>query len=194
MVLATQRGTAAERPVVFVDTLNNTTTVKIGDVNPDFSWGITQTARYGGFQVYALIDGVQGGDIYNMTKQWMYQDQRHGSLDQAGKAASDKTHLSFYEVGLYNGLNPANHYVENGTYMRLRELSVSYTVPQSLVSRTGMFAQGVKVSLVGRNLFTWTNYSGFDPEANAGGDFNFRIDGFRYPNFRTVTAMIELNF
>lgn len=195
MVLATQRGTATERPVVFVDTLNaNSTIVKIGDVNPDFSWGITQTARYGGIQLYALIDGVQGGDIYNMTKQWMYQDQRHGSLDQAGKDPADKTHLSFYEVGLYNGLNPASHYVENGTYMRLRELSVSYTLPQSLVSRTGMFAQGVKVSLVGRNLFTWTNYTGFDPEANAGGDFNFRVDGFRYPNFRTVTAMVELNF
>lgn len=195
-VLTTQHNTAAERPVVFRDTIANTTNVQIGDVNPDFSWGLTQTARWRGLQLYALIDGVKGGDIYNMTKQWMYQDHRHGSLDQAGRPVADRRPYAFYEVGLYNGLSPANHFVEDGTYARLRELSVSYSFDQLLLSRAGIgsFTDGVKVSLIGRNLHTWTKYSGFDPEANAGSDFNFRIDGFRYPNFRTLTAMIEVTF
>lgn len=196
MVLTTQHNTAAERPVVFRDTLNNTTNVKIGDVNPDFTWGLTQTARWRGLQVYALIDGVKGGDVYNMTKQWMYQDHRHGTLDQSNRPVADRRPYAFYDVGLYNGLNPASHFVEDGSYVRLRELSVSYSFDQLLLSRAGIgsFTDGVKVSLVGRNLYTWTKYTGFDPEANAGGDFNFRIDGFRYPNFRTVTAMIEVTF
>ena len=65
-----------------------------------------------------------------------------------------------------------------------------------LLSKVGMgrLAQGFKLSVVGRNLVTWTKYTGFDPEATSGGDFNFRIDGFRYPNFRTFTAMFDISF
>lgn len=196
-VLTSALGTAAERPVFAIDTLDfNNGTSKIGDVNPDFSWGFTQTARWRGFQVYALIDGVKGGDIYNFTKQWMYQDFRHGSVDSRGDTGADARPYQFYSAGLYNGLVANSHFVEDGTYARLRELSVSYNFDPGLLNRVGLGAlsQGMKLSIVGRNLLTWTNYSGFDPEANSGNDFNFRIDGFRYPNFRTVTAMIDVSF
>jgi hypothetical protein len=54
--------------------------------------------------------------------------------------------------------------------------------------------RSVKIALIGRNLKTWTNYSGFDPESSSNGDFNFRIDGFRYPSFRQVTGQIEIGF
>ena len=53
---------------------------------------------------------------------------------------------------------------------------------------------GAKVALIGRNLKTWTYYTGFDPEASSNGDFNFRIDGFRYPSFRQLTGQIEIGF
>jgi hypothetical protein len=43
-------------------------------------------------------------------------------------------------------------------------------------------------------VYTWTDYTGFDPEVTSGGDFNFRIDGFRYPNFRTITGQVEIQF
>ena len=52
----------------------------------------------------------------------------------------------------------------------------------------------MKVALIGRNLKTWTDYTGFDPEASSNGDFNFRIDGFRYPSFRQITGQIEIGF
>jgi TonB-dependent starch-binding outer membrane protein SusC len=48
--------------------------------------------------------------------------------------------------------------------------------------------------VIGRNLKTWTNYSGFDPESSSNGDFNFRVDGFRYPSFRQFTGQIEIGF
>lgn len=197
MVLTANLGLGSERPVLFRDVNdNNNTTVQIGDVNPDFSWGFTQTARWKGFQLYALIDGVKGGDIYNFTKQWMYQDQRHGSQDQAGRPLADRRPQQFYSAGLYNGLVANSHFVEDGTYARLRELSVSYNFDPGMLNRVGLgvLSQGMKLSIVGRNLLTWTSYTGFDPEATSGGDFNFRIDGFRYPNFRTVTAMIDVSF
>ena len=64
------------------------------------------------------------------------------------------------------------------------------------LDRVGLnrFANSVKVALIGRNLYTWTKYTGFDPDVTSGNDFNFRIDGFRYPAFRTVTGQVTLGF
>jgi hypothetical protein len=80
--------------------------------------------------------------------------------------------------------------------VKLRELSLSYTLDQSVIQkmRLGGRASSVKLALIGRNLKTWTDYSGFDPDVTSGQDFNFRIDGFRYPNFRTITGQVEIIF
>jgi hypothetical protein len=169
---------------------------RIGDVNPDFSFGFANNIRYKGFNVYALLDGQRGGDIYNFTKQWMFQDFRHGSQDQRGKPDAQKVPLNFYAAGLYNGLVANDYFVEDGSYVKLRELSASYTFAQPMLAKVGIdrYASGIKLALIGRNLFTWTDYTGFDPEVTAGNDFNFRIDGFRYPNFRTITGQVEIQF
>jgi TonB-linked SusC/RagA family outer membrane protein len=186
---------SCERPIVYVDSkgVNN---VKIGDVNPDYSFGWSNTIRAGGFTVYGLFDGTKGGNIYNFTKQWMFQDRRHGELDQAGKAPENKHTLDYYSVGFYNALEPNSHFVEDGSYVKLRELSLSYNFSPSLINSMRFLGEGrsVKVALIGRNLKTWTDYSGFDPEASSNGDFNFRIDGFRYPSFRQISGQIEIGF
>lgn len=168
----------------------------IGDVNPDFSFGFANNIRFNAFSVYALFDGQSGGDIYNFTKQWMFQDQRHGDIDQAGKADADKIPLNFYSAGLYNNLSASDYFVEDGSYVKLRELSVAYRLGDRALQVAGLnrFASGIKLALIGRNLLTWTDYSGFDPEVTSGNDFNFRIDGFRYPNFRTITGQVEITF
>ena len=168
----------------------------IGDVNPDYSFGFANNIRWNAFSIYALIDGQQGGNIYNFTKQWMFQDQRHGDLDQSGKADADKIPINFYSSGLYNGLVANDYFVEDGSYVKLRELSVAYRLGDRALQVAGLnrFASGVKLALIGRNLLTWTDYSGFDPEVTSGTDFNFRMDGFRYPNFRTFTGQVEITF
>jgi hypothetical protein len=126
----------------------------------------------------------------------MYQDERHGSMDQAGRPVADRRPLAFYSAGLYNGLVANDHFVEDGSYARLRELSVAYTFGSNTMRQFGLnrIARGLKVALIGRNVYTWTDYTGFDPEVTSGGDFNFRIDGFRYPNFRTITGQVEIQF
>ena len=184
-----------EAPIAYVDPTGETQ-FKIGDVNPDFSFGWANNIRYKNFGIYALLDGVQGGDIYNFSKQWMFQDHRHGEIDQAGKPEDQKVPYTFYASGLYNGLNASSHFVEDGSYVRLRELSVNYTFSPNLLQRVGLgsIARGAKLAVIGRNLLTFTDYSGFDPEVTSGNDFNFRIDGFRYPNFRQISASLELNF
>jgi len=195
LVRAANLGKSNEAPIAYVNAARETQHT-IGDVNPDFSFGFANNLRWKSFSLYALLDGVRGGDIYNFTKQWMYQDERHGSQDQAGRPLADRRPLAFYSAGLYNGLVANDHFVEDGSYARLRELSVAYNVGTNMISRLGLSRQlkGAKIAFIGRNVFTWTKYSGFDPEVTAGGDFNFRIDGFRYPNFRTFTGQVELQF
>jgi TonB-linked SusC/RagA family outer membrane protein len=195
LVKASQRGLIGERPIAYVDAAGNTQ-FKIGDVNPDFSFGFSNNLRIKGVGVYALFDGQKGGQIYNFTKQWMFQDFRHGDIDQTGKAEDQKISKDFYSSGLYNGLSPNDYFVESGSYVKLRELSVNYDFGARSLGRVGLgrYANNVKVALIGRNLYTWTNYSGFDPEVTSGNDFNFRIDGFRYPQFRTVTAQVTVGF
>src|SRR5688500_5725226 len=77
LVLASQRGANTERPIAYV--VPDADGVlqaqhKIGDVNPDLSFGFANNVRWKGFSVYALLDGQRGGDVYNFTKQWMFQD------------------------------------------------------------------------------------------------------------------------
>ena len=168
----------------------------IGDVNPSFNWGWSNNFHYKSINVYALFDGQHGGDIYNFTKQWMFQDLRHGAMDMRGKPDAEKVRFSIFTGSLYAGLNPSDYFVEDGSYVKLRELSVGYTLGSQVLRVTNLnkIASQVKIALIGRNLYTWTSYTGFDPDVTAGGDFNFRVDGFRYPNFRTLTGQVELTF
>lgn len=195
LVKASTRGLSTERPIAYVDA-NGNDQFKIGDVNPDFSFGFSNNISVRGFNIYALFDGQKGGQIYNFTKQWMFQDFRHADENQAGKADDQKVALPFYASGLYNGLVGSDYFVEDGSYVKLRELSVSYDLGTRILDRAGIgrYANNIKLALIGRNLKTWTHYSGFDPEVTAGNDFNFRIDGFRYPQFRTITGQVTIGF
>ena len=195
VVLAANKGTPAEAPIVYVDKTGNNKVV-IGNVNPDYTFGWANTIRVKNFTIYALINGTHGGNVYNFTKQWMFFDLRSGDEDQSHRKQSDKIAYDYYANGIYNVLNPDSYFVEDGSFVKLRELSVNYQFSNSMLRQIGLgnFVRSLKVAVIGRNLKTWTKYSGFDPEAGSGGDANFRIDGFRYPAFRTISGQIEIGF
>ena len=101
--------------------------------------------------------------------------------------------------------NIANSFfVEDGTYIKLRELSLRYALDQSMVDNLfgSMGVDGLSVNLIGRNIWTITDYLGYDPEvagsgggSSAGGSEAIgRVDTFDYPNYRTFTASIEVIF
>ncbi|MEO7041562.1 MAG: SusC/RagA family TonB-linked outer membrane protein [Gemmatimonadaceae bacterium] len=188
-------GLPSETPVAYVDTKGNSN-VKIMEGQPDFVWGLANTVHYKGFTLYGLLDGSKGGQIYNFSKQWMFQDLRSGDIDQSGKATGTKHAYDLYTNGFYNALDADSYFVENGTYAKLRELSVSYDLGTHFISQIGLgnTIRGAKISLIGRNLHTWTKYTGMDPEAASNGDPNLRLDGFRYPTFRQVAGQIQLDF
>jgi hypothetical protein len=200
--------TKNEKFISYVDPSGNGV-VKIGNVNPDFNASFTSNLRYKNFSAYLLVDWVQGGNIYNGTRQWPFFEYRDRVYDQSGKPAvnctgnpdphcpysTGKKPISYYQ-GLYNGINPIDFFVESGTYVKIKELNVSYTIGRSVLEKLGWGVNSVRVGVIGRNLFTFTKYSGYDPEvAGLSGDpYSFRFDGFSYPNFRTFTGFMEINF
>jgi hypothetical protein len=104
--------------------------------------------------------------------------------------------VNYYKV-FYNGINANDFFVENGTYVRLRELSVNYQLPTALVRSLRLGSvQAPRIGLVGRNLWTSTNYTGYDPDVSggAGKPFTYRVDNFSYPAYRSLTAMFEFGF
>ena len=194
LVLKANRGTAKEQPIKYVDAKGNTTFI-IGNVNPKLNYGFSNDVKWGQFAIHANFDGQVGGDIYNFSKQWTFQDLRAGAMDMTNKPQSQKVAESFFSGGLYNGLDPSEYFVESGSYLKLRELSVGYDVNPRWLPKLGLGnASGLRFSVLGRNVLTFTHYSGFDPDVTAGNDFNYRIDGFRYPPFRTFTGQVQVTF
>ncbi len=121
-----------------------------------------------------------------------------GEVDQAGRPDELKKPIKYYST-LYN-VNEANSfYIRNGSYLKVRELALGYTFSRdqvrSLLGFLGL--EGATIRLVGRNLLTFTDFPGYDPEASegtGGSDVIGRTDAYNYPNFRTITAMIDLTF
>jgi hypothetical protein len=159
---------------------------------PDYNLNWANTFRAGNLQATILLDGEFGTDKYNGTRQWALREWRGGEVDQNGKADGLKKPVAYYS-DLYNVNQDNSHYVEDGTYIKIREVSLRYTLDQSMLSRIGggMGLESAALSITGRNLLTFTDYLGYDPEVGGivGGD-----DAYQYPNFRTITAVLELIF
>lgn len=187
--------TTGERPLVYVNEKGETK-VQIGDVNPDFTMAFNTQMSIRRLNVNALVSWVKGGQIYNGTRQWPFFDNRDAIYDQRSKPPLERKPQQYYNF-FYNSIDPIDFFVENGTYLKLKELAVNYTFPIASGSRIRFLgANGVKVGIVGRNLLTSTKYSGYDPEVSglSGDPYSFRFDGFSYPNFRTFTGVVELAF
>jgi TonB-linked SusC/RagA family outer membrane protein len=168
--------------------------VRIGESNPDYRMGLSSNLHWRGLQLYGLLDMWVGGNVYNSLKQRLYQWYRSGEEDQAGKPEELKKPVRYYDE-LYNGNNVNDWFVEDGGFLKLRELSAKYRFNASRLgplSRLG--TRGITVGVIGRNLFTATDYTGYDPEILDEDNATVRREGFVYPNFRTFTGTIEIEF
>lgn len=185
-------GTAAEQAGYIVDDAGQLVAQAIGDTNPDWNIGFNLNFAYKDFNVYALVEHQQGGDIYNNTAQLIYFEENHGDLDTYGLAGKH-VNYSNSASALYNGANATSYFVEDGTFTKLREVAIAYTLRGSKIGWDWM--RDAKLAVTGRNLFTWTDYSGFDPEVSLNGNAtNFRVDQFVYPQYRTYTVSLQLRF
>jgi hypothetical protein len=197
VVPAGSQGTDYEIPVVLKDENGQNAVVKIGDGTPDFNLKLTSTLKYKNFSFYMLWDWKQGGDIYNKTAQWLSRDNRWAEMDQYGKPEYEKKTVAYYKAFYFvNEMN--DFWVEDGTYLKLRELSLYYTLKKSALENVlGGFIKGIKIGFIGRNLLTFTNYTGYDPEVQtwtSTGSQYYPYDFAGYPNYRTFSGSLELKF
>jgi len=182
-------------PITLRDETGAPAVVHIGEGTPDFHFGVSNNVSWKNFSFYGLVDVQHGGQVFNQTMQRMFQYGRSAEVDQAGKPQELKKPVDYY-VALYSAADPTDYFVQPGGYVKLRELSVRYKVAPKflgLINRTGV--QGLTLGLVGRNLFTWTNYKGYDPEVSDS-DFpsTIKLDSFGYPRYRTITGTVQIEF
>jgi TonB-linked SusC/RagA family outer membrane protein len=181
-------------PIRLKDAEGADSIVRIGESQPDYRLGLSNNFSWKGLQVYGLFDMWVGGNVYNSLKQRLYQWYRSAEEDQVGKPEELKKPVRYYDE-LYNGNNENDWFVEDGGFLKLRELSVKYRFgPQQLGPLSRLGTRGISIGLIGRNLFTITDYTGYDPEILDEDNATVRREGFVYPNFRTFTGTIEIEF
>ena len=184
------------RPIQYKDETGNALH-QMGSSVPDFSYSFNGNFRFQGLSVFALFDGQSGGHIYNHTRQWAARDDGSSDNDQYGKSDATKKPTIYYR-DFYHVNAPNSWYVEDGTFLKLRELAVKYDLA-SLVDLRGVGINGLKLGIVGRNLITWTDYKGYDPEVGrtggqTGSAVNARVDSYTYPNYRTFSFTLDMDF
>ena len=174
---------------------------KIGNFNPDWTLGWSNTVTYKGFSLYFLIDARVGGDVISLTQ---------AGLDYAGvsKATGDARDAGyymlegqkindvqkFYQMVGDRGNGTTEFYRYDGTNIRLREVSLGYSFPQQMLEKTG-FIKGIDLSLVARNLFFIYKDAPFDPDATMSvGNDNQRLDTFGMPSTRNIGFNIKFTF
>lgn len=173
----------------------------IGDAEPTLELGWTNDLRWRGFRLWSVVSFKWGGDVYNTTRQRPYRDNLSPDMVQVGKSEDEQKPLDYYQE-LYASNARNSHFIEDGSYMKLREVSLDYQISNDQLERlfSPLAATGldeIRLSVTGRNLLTVSSYSGLDPEvglAGAGGPTENPRDSFPYPNFRTFTFGVEANF
>jgi TonB-linked SusC/RagA family outer membrane protein len=174
----------------------------IGNPNPDFTWGLTNNFTYKNFDVSIFFQGSHGGEIFNMTNVQLYNGDANTTKEYFNNAWTESnTDTDDPRVGNGSNREMSSRFIEDGSYVRLKNLSIGYTLPSTIIEKFNLV--NARVSVSAQNLLTWTDYSGLDPEVNyygASGDNDTSsntVRGFdfgNYPTTRSVSFSINLTF
>lgn len=170
----------------------------IGDVNPDYTFNFINNFKYKRFDLSVNVYGVQGNDVINMntrfngnlgTNKNITQEMFDGAWAQGkdnSNATGPKVIRQFFRNQLFS-----RRFVEDGSFVRIKNITLGYNLPVK-----SNFISNVKLALGVNNLYTFTKYSGYDPEVNSYGDNPalFGVDLGGYPNARTYNLSIRCNF
>jgi TonB-linked SusC/RagA family outer membrane protein len=156
----------------------------IGDPNPDWTGSVSTNFAYKKLALHVLLDAVRGVDVFNADKRTR---QGVGLGDFAERELRGELPRGY----IFAVYNTEAFRIDNGSFVKLREVALSYTLPPLVKAISSL-----NVSLVGRNLISWDNYNGFDPETNAGGasDLLRAIDFGNVPIPRTYQLKLSATF
>lgn len=187
--------------------IDNADRVFIGNPIPKIQYGLNLNAAYKGFDLSVFWQGVSGNDIYNTSKAalesyngptnyesdvqpWSPTNPSNTTprlLQGDGATANLKTAAS--QNALYN----STRWLESGAYLRLKNVQLGYTLPKQLTTKMSSMGS-IRFYVTARNLVTFTKYSGYDPEITGTGFYGRAVDNSAYPNVRTFTGGVQVNF
>ena len=170
----------------------------IGNANPDFTYGFTNTFSFKGFSLNVFMQGVQGNDVFNASKidtEGMndFKSQTSEVLNR-WKKPGDVTDIPRSTLGLKYNSDLSTRFIEDGSYFRVKTITLGYAFPKEMLSKA--YISNARIYLTAENLFTATNYSGYDPEVNAFGGNNLvqGVDYGTYPQARSIIFGVNLSF
>ena len=188
----------------------------IGDPNPDFTFGFGNTFSYKGFDLTIYFNGSYGNDVFNLNNYYLNDVKVNSNVlsDAADYArlevvnenlpSNDYRNVVVVNTGTKyprvanantnNNIRQSNRYVEDGSYIRLQNIALGYTLKKEWVKKVKL--ENVRVYANLQNVYTWTKYSGYDPEVGCmyGNALLNGLDYGRYPSPRIVTFGINVQF
>ncbi|WP_350213915.1 TonB-dependent receptor [Gracilimonas sp.] len=182
------------------NSFNAANRVVIGDPNPDFQGGIGNTFNYKGFDLNIFFQYVYGNDIYNgggtfqSANADFFDNQTVDQMDR-WQQPGDITDVPQARLLGGNGTGESSRYLSDGSYLRLKTLTLGYTLPQSLMDRLSL--RKARLYFTGLNLLTFTDYDGWDPEVNTdftASNITLGTDFYAAPQPRTFEVGINLGF
>lgn len=165
----------------------------IGDPNPDYTFGFTNNFTYKNWYMDVLVTASQGNDIYNASRfeLEMMDDHKNQSTRVLDRWMNPGDITNVPKANAANAKISSDRFIEDGSFVKLKSVTLGYNFikPIKGISKLNVY-------VTGQNLYTWTNYSGFDPEVNAFASTNgvLGIDYGTYPQVRTFVFGLKANF
>ncbi len=171
----------------------------IGSPIPDFIYGINLGCSYKGFDVSMFFQGSEGNEIFNAMKTHLYkfdETNKHKDMLNSWTPGNTNTDMPRLSGSDQNNTNrTSDRFVEDGSYIRLKNLTVGYNLPKSLTNRVGL--SSFRVYFSGQNLWTKTKYSGADPEVGQRSSTNYLSNGVdigNYPLAKVYSVGVKVGF
>ncbi|WP_298314000.1 TonB-dependent receptor [uncultured Aquimarina sp.] len=162
----------------------------IGDPNPDFTIGITNTFTYKDIDLSIFFQGAYGGDVMNLTNVQLFNGDSNATTDVLNAWTPTNTNTDIPSAKL-RGKQISSRFVEDGSYIRLKNIALGYNLPSQVTDKLRM--DSIRVSISAQNLVTFTDYSGLDPEVNflggGGSGSQNTFNGFDFGNYPTVRSV-----
>ena len=167
----------------------------LGSGLPDFEYGLNFNAKYKDFDLSIFMQGTQGNKIYNGVKMWLYRTDRSNMSSDLLNAWSSTNTGSSIPRNVFgdpnNNIRPSSYFLEDGSYLRMKNIQLGYTLPTNLTEKFSLTR--ARVYVTANNPFTITGYSGFDPGLANGGTFTRGVDRGFYPLTKSFILGVNLS-
>jgi TonB-linked SusC/RagA family outer membrane protein len=166
----------------------------IGNPTPDWTLGFNASAEYKNFDFSMLLTGTLGNEIFNGSQRQdlRYTNRTTAILDRWTAEGTSTETPRYTWIDVNNNYRVSDLYIEDGSYLRLKNIQIGYTLPSGILKRMGASTWRFYVSA--ENLLTFTKYTGADPEIGARSSFDIGIDRGIYPQARTWRLGTSISF